>query len=138
MKAIIRATDYIFGDERKGKQWAKLVNGVNYNLQNGYAIEGDFLPKHSQIELEVGSIILSVGFVGSWKNGKLCAHIYRVQPHGAPLLMHEYDDYFNNIVEIRNVIGDLLQHKLSDAEKLAEFSTEALQAEIERRKNVQA
>ena len=46
----ITADQYLIGDDRKGKQWARLITGVSTVKNNGFAFEGDFLTKNGESE----------------------------------------------------------------------------------------
>lgn len=102
MKITIDAQDYIFGEVKKGKQWAKLITSVDDTKQNGFAFEGNFLKKEGEMQVDVGGVILSVGFKGSWNNGCLWGRVYQVTSSG---LKKIYEDYYANIISIREEVS---------------------------------
>lgn len=131
-KVKVKPEDYIIGDSRKGKQWAKIITGIDSTQSNGYAFQGEFLPKNGQSELAPGTIILTVGHRGSWKNGCLEAEILKVTTNEDHLeVVENYTDYRNEVIDIRDKFLELL--KAPAPNPLSEYTNEQLIKELQSR-----
>jgi len=105
------------GDPRKGKSWAKIVTGIDKTKEMGFSIIGSWL-KTGQYELEEGTVIISVGIEGSWKNGFLVANIYVVnEKYENGLEFIEDYSYSRKFVDIQNKLIELLIKKIEILEK---------------------
>ena len=128
MKITAKSSDYkLEGRSGHGKTWAKVVSSVDHAKTNGYAFEGEFLPKDGEVELVEGDVILSVAYFGSRKNGEYEAQIILVE-NGKLEVKHE--DKWKNIITIREKVAELI----NDSEgPLSSVHTDDLIAELETR-----
>jgi len=112
------------GDARKGKQYARLVGGVDVTKTNGYAFVGDFLHENKEYDFAEGDVLLKVEAMGSWKYCKNVATILKVA--GNELQEVESFDYDTEFLSLRDRIAEVLNSKI--VEKSASANTHALEA----------
>lgn len=108
MKSKIYIT--ITGNQRKGKCWAKKITSIDYEKEDGFMFEGDFL-KEGEMLLEEGDVILYVGFFGSWKNGTQLAGITQITDGKEEVIVEQDVEWRKNRVSLAEKCEELLGKK---------------------------
>jgi hypothetical protein len=87
--------------------WYKLVTSVDTTKSNGYAFEGDFLKSGVELDLPMGSVIISKNPTGSVKNGGYDGYIYVVD--STELGYDEKFDWDRNFLSFRDAVAGYLK-----------------------------
>lgn len=104
------------GNKKKGKCWAKVINSIDYKKTDGYMFIGDFL-KDGEILLEEGTVILYVGFFGSWKNGQQLAGISQVKDGKLQTIIEQQEIWETNKISLAEKCEELLNKKQIEPEQ---------------------
>lgn len=110
------------------KSWYKAIESVDQTKTNGYCFDGEFVKADIEIEYPEGTIIIECRPTGSVKNGGKLGVIHTVTSKGLEEIA-EFD-YKRNFLSFRDAVADLINEPVNP---LAEFSDDALLAEIKRR-----
>lgn len=87
--------------------WYKLVTSVDVTKSNGYAFEGDFLKSGVELDLPVGSVIISKDPTGSVKNGGHDGYIYVIDE--AEFGYSEKFNWDRNFLSFRDEVANYLK-----------------------------
>ena len=77
----VRIHEINLGDGRKahGRPFAKVVTSIDFSKENGYAFQGEFLPRSREVDVPNGSLLLVVRGDGSWKHPHSTAYLFVVE-----------------------------------------------------------
>jgi len=132
------------GDWRKGAEWWKKIERIDWSKTNGYAFIGEFLPRPRrnrediQVSVEKGAYIVHVWDNGSWKYHDKHAELLRATENGLETII-EYKFGKDAILQL---LQDIKKLGFFEKTKWAEYTTEELirmkkeiEEELEKRKN---
>lgn len=127
--------------DKRHRNWAKLVTRVDRSKANGYAFEGQFLSRGQLAEVPVGGIILAYDQVGSMQNWAPLVRVYRVEADGSLTQLLEWrgerETRGSWALAVRDQVADLLEaaqdQPAAPQVDLSQVPTEALLAELRRR-----
>lgn len=113
--------------------WVKKINSVDTDKRNGYAFDGPFL-NDGWNDLETGAILIQCSPTGSVKHPGKMGEAFEVGPDGELKAFAEVGDWFGpGFLDFRDAVAEKLRQP--PVNPLAEFSTEELRAELERRES---
>lgn len=105
-----KITIEIPGNKKKGKCWAKVIKSIDYEKTDGYMFEGAFL-NDGELLLEEGTVILYVGFFGSWKNGEQLAGITQIKNGREEVIIEQNQVWSERKVSLAEKCEELLNEK---------------------------
>jgi hypothetical protein len=110
------------------KSWAKTVDFVDINHENGYAFEGEWLRRGHSHDLPLGTLVLLYDETGSRQKQVSHAEVHRVEEHGlaGPLLSSSGTDW---VLQIRDDVAELLLQELPPPD-LSDIETHLLALEL--------
>jgi len=110
------------------KSWAKTVDFVDIQHENGYAFEGEWLRRGHSHDLPLGTLVLLYDETGSRQKQVSHAEVHRVEEHGlaGPVLSSAGTDW---VLQIRDDVAELLLQELPPPD-LSDIETHLLALEL--------
>jgi hypothetical protein len=119
----VRITPRIATASGQRRGWVKIVSAVDPDGKDRYAIEGELLDGR-EIDVEVGTVLLSVEPEGTVREWGQSAHVLQVQADGSIVELLRAD-WRKNFLTVRDTLIELLAKPEHEAELKAQAKAEA-------------
>jgi hypothetical protein len=104
----VRITPRAATGSGRRRGWIKRVTSIDPRGRDGYAVHGEFLADGREVDVPVGSILLSVEPAGSVKHASQVARILRVDADGALNEVLDEHDWRRQFLTVRDRLAALM------------------------------